>query len=72
MIIPDRKIAAGNPAKIIKDVTDEMIEWKRKGTDLYKSLPADLFKTLKACEPLREIPKDRKKQEGVYKTWKET
>ena len=72
MVIPDRKIVVGNPAKIIKDVSDEMIAWKSDGTDLYKSLPRELFDTLKPCEPLRKIPTDRKKQSGVYKTWNET
>ena len=70
MIIPNRKIVVGNPAKIIKDVTDEMIEWKTKGTQLYQQLPAELYATLKPCEPLREIPKDRPKQQEVYKNWK--
>src|ERR1051325_7954207 len=42
MEIPERKIVVGNPAKIIKDVTDEMIEWKTKGTKLYQQLPAEL------------------------------
>jgi phenylacetic acid degradation protein len=70
MQIPARKIVVGNPAKIVKDVTDEMIEWKSRGTDLYKSLPAELYKTLKPCEPLREVPKDRPKQSDIYKTWK--
>ena len=72
MHIPSGKIAAGNPAKIIKDVSDEMLEWKSKGTDLYKKLPAELFSTLKPCEPLREIPTDRPKQQDVYKTWRRT
>ncbi len=70
MIIPNRKIAVGNPAKIIKDVTDEMILWKTKGTELYQKLPAELYATLKPCEPLREIPADRSKQQEIYKTWK--
>ncbi len=70
MIIPERKIVVGNPAKIIKDVTDEMIEWKTKGTQLYQQLPAELYATLKPCEPLREIPPNRPKQQDVYKNWK--
>src|SRR2546430_4753451 len=41
MQIPERKIVVGNPAKIIKDVSDEMIEWKTKGTALYQQLPAE-------------------------------
>src|SRR5215218_5517867 len=33
--IPSRSLLVGNPAKIIKQVTDEMIAWKTKGTQLY-------------------------------------
>jgi len=72
MVIPDRKIVVGNPAKIVKDVTDEMIAWKSEGTALYQSLPKELYETLKPCEPLREIPPDRKVQGGDYKTWNQT
>jgi carbonic anhydrase/acetyltransferase-like protein (isoleucine patch superfamily) len=72
MIIPERKIVVGNPAKIIKDVTDEMLEWKTKGTQLYQQLPNELYETLKPCEPLREIPKDKPVQQNIYKTWKRT
>ncbi len=70
MIIPERKVVVGNPAKIIKEVSDEMIAWKTKGTQLYQQLPADCYAGLKACEPLREIPKDRPRQQELYKTWK--
>jgi phenylacetic acid degradation protein len=70
MIIPERKIVVGNPGKIIKDVSDEMVEWKTKGTGLYQQLPKELYATLKPCEPLREIPGDRPEQQDIYKTWK--
>lgn len=70
MQIPERKIVVGNPAKIIKDVSDDMIAWKTKGTLLYQQLPSELYATLKECEPLREIPADRPKQQDVYKNWK--
>ncbi len=69
MQIPERKIVVGNPAKIIKDITDEMIAWKTKGTQLYQQLPEELYKTLKPCEPLREIPTDRVVQDSNYNTW---
>jgi phenylacetic acid degradation protein len=69
--IPARRMVVGNPAVIIKTVSDEMIEWKTKGTALYQKLPKELDETLKAVEPLREIPKDRPTQEAFYKTLEE-
>ena len=71
MIIPKRKLVVGNPAKIIKDVTDDMIAWKTAGTKLYQQLPEDCHKTLKEVSPLREIPTNRPEQENFYKTLKE-
>lgn len=72
MIIPNRKVVVGNPAKIVNDVSDGMISWKTEGTKLYQKLPSELRGSLKPCEPLREIPKDRAKIEASYKPWKET
>ncbi len=72
MDVPPRKIVVGNPAKIVKEVTDEMLAWKTQGTELYQGLPADCHATMKAVEPLREIPANRPSQEKVYKTWHET
>ena len=69
MEIPDRKVIVGNPAKIIKDVTDEMAAWKSKGTELYQQLPGELHETLKECEPLREVPDDREDQKMGYENW---
>jgi phenylacetic acid degradation protein len=72
MRIPDRSLAVGSPVRVIKEVSEEMIAWKMKGTELYQKLPEDCARTLKAVEPLREVPKDRPKQERRYKTWQET
>jgi len=70
-IFEPRSLIVGNPAKKIKEVTDEMIKWKTEGTALYQQLPKDMFETWKVCEPLRNIPSDRKQQETGYKTWNE-
>lgn len=70
--IPERKLVVGNPAKIIRDLSDEMIAWKTEGTALYQALPAECKRQLKPCEPLRNIPKDLKIQDfSAYKTWHE-
>lgn len=71
MKIDERKVVVGNPARVVKDVTDEMLAWKTEGTRLYQQLPARLHATLIACEPLREAPADRPPQAAVYHTWHE-
>lgn len=65
-----RSLIVGNPAKKIKEVSDEMIGWKTKGTQLYQSLPNEMMKEWEACEPLREIPADRPEQDKLYENWK--
>jgi phenylacetic acid degradation protein len=71
MVIPPRKVVVGSPAKIVKDVSDEMLEWKKEGTLIYQQLPKDLYNTLKPCEPLRTVPKFRRKQAVFFHNWKE-
>ena len=70
--IPKRSLVVGNPAKIVKQVSDDIIAWKIKGTELYQQLPADCHESLREVEPLREVPLDRKLQEDTYKTLRET
>ena len=68
--IPARSLIAGNPGKIIKQVSDEMIAWKTKGTELYQSLPKDLFEHSQACEPLTQIPANLPEQDSSYASWR--
>lgn len=73
MNIPNRKIVVGNPAIIKGEVSDEMISWKTKGTELYQDLPNECYTLMKECKPLKEIEKNRKeKQKNIFKTWKKT
>ena len=67
--IPERSLVVGNPAKIIRTVTDEMLAWKTQGTAIYQALPKACFESLKPCEPLREVPTDRPKQTAHYAIW---
>lgn len=72
MIIPEKKVVVGNPARIVKDVTDDMIAWKTQGTFLYQQLPAECVASLKPCEPLRRSPAYKPKQQDIYKTLHDT
>jgi len=81
--IPPRSVVAGNPAKILRAVSDEMLQWKTEGTALYQALPQEMQSAWEACEPLREDPggpgKPSDGPEGPagspggapYKPWKE-
>ena len=69
MQVGDRMIAVGNPARMIKEVSDEMLAWKSEGTGLYQALPAQLRDTLRPCEPLRERPANRPPLDQSYRSW---
>lgn len=70
---PKRSIIVGNPAKAVKTVSDEMLEWKDQGTQQYMQLPADCRESLKPCDPLTEVPDFyAEPMESNYKTWNET
>ncbi len=64
-----KSVIVGNPAKKIKEVSDEMIQWKNKGTKLYQQLPKEMKEHWKEIEPLREIPAYVSNQENTYKPW---
>ncbi len=72
MQVPARSVVVGNPAKIVKEVSDEMLAWKSEGTALYQRLPSAMQATWREVEPLRELPADRPTQSAMLKSWDET
>ncbi|MGN6401343.1 MAG: transferase hexapeptide repeat family protein [Flavisolibacter sp.] len=70
--IPSRSLVVGNPAKIIKQVSDEMMAWKTEGTQLYQQLPQQCQTTLKTCEPLREETAQQPLYPGHYQPFKKS
>lgn len=70
--IPPRSLVAGNPGKIIKAVSDEMMRWKTEGTAIYQALPKDMQEHWAPCEPLRERPSASAGEENPshYSPWK--
>ena len=68
----NRSLIVGNPAKKVKEVSDEMIAWKSEGTKIYQQLPAELHRSLKETKALDEIPENRPEIGGDYRTWGET
>lgn len=70
--IPPRSLVAGNPGKIIKQVSDEMLAWKSEGTRLYQELPQLMQEKWMVAEPLRSIPENRIPTDMNYKPWKQS
>lgn len=70
--IPRRSLVAGNPGKIIREVSDEMLRWKTEGTALYQKLPAECHSSLNLTQPLTEMPDGYLGSENnfSYEPWK--
>jgi phenylacetic acid degradation protein len=71
-VFEPRSLIVGNPAKKIKEVSDEMIAWKTSGTKLYQELPAQLFLSWEEVQPLTDLPAQQSIQNANYKTWQST
>jgi len=69
-IFDKRSLIVGNPAKVIKQVSDEMMEWKKKGTNLYQLLAADCLSDLKEVEPYTQLPEKWETPSGDFLNWK--
>ncbi|HJW28900.1 MAG TPA: transferase hexapeptide repeat family protein [Saprospiraceae bacterium] len=70
--IPPRSLVAGKPGKIIRQVPDEMLQWKTEGTALYQALPQQCFDGLRPVLPLTSV-KERlatETPEKQYKSWR--
>ncbi len=69
--IPTRSLVGGNPARIIKQVSDEMLLWKTRGTGLYQQLPLQMQKEWGPCKPLTEVETNRPMQDKIYQNWQQ-
>jgi phenylacetic acid degradation protein len=80
MVVPPRTVAAGSPARVLKEVSEEMLKWKTEGTAIYQALPREMQESWRVCEPLapgEEGERPVQTGEGLeeksrqYKPWKE-
>jgi phenylacetic acid degradation protein len=51
-VVPPRTLVAGTPAKVVRELTAQELEWKRSGTRSYQELTRRCLATLCATEPL--------------------
>ena len=61
MVIPERSLVAGMPAKIMRQVSDQELAWKTAGTHTYQDLARRSHASLKPCQPLTEMEEGRER-----------
>jgi phenylacetic acid degradation protein len=63
-IIPARSLALGVPARVVRQLTDEEIAWKRNGTREYQNLAVRSLTSQRAVEPLSAEQPHRPRYRG--------
>jgi phenylacetic acid degradation protein len=57
--IPARSLAAGMPAKVMRELSEQEIAWKLEGTKTYQALTLRSLATMREVEPLSAVEADR-------------
>jgi len=67
--VPARHLALGIPMRVVRELTDEELKWKRGGTLEYQNLVRRCLATLRPVTPLSEPQKKRPRYaEGTSRT----
>ena len=59
--IPARSLVMGMPARVIRQITEQELQWKTEGTQVYQQLTRRCLATLRPVAPLTEPEPDRKR-----------
>lgn len=60
-VIPPRSLVVGSPAKVLREVSEDEIAWKSKGTAIYQRLALEARDKLRAVEPLKAVEDGRRR-----------
>ena len=59
MKIPPRSLAAGVPAKVLRELKDQEVAWKLEGTLTYQDLTRRCLASMRETAPLSQVEADR-------------
>jgi phenylacetic acid degradation protein len=59
--IPANSLAVGAPARVVRELSEQEIEWKRRGTGVYRKLAAEARDKLERVEPLSAVEPNRRR-----------
>lgn len=71
-VYKDRSMVLGSPAKFVREVTDQELEWKTEGTHVYVQLAARSKVSMVETQPLSFVDEGRKKIEIDYQSLADT
>ena len=57
--LPERSLIAGLPAKVLRELSEDEIRWKRTGTETYQDLTLRCQASLREVQPLPEAESQR-------------
>ena len=63
MEVPARSLVVGTPAKVMRELRDDEIQWKTAGTGQYQELAVRSMQTMREVEALTEVEADRRRIE---------
>jgi phenylacetic acid degradation protein len=63
MEVPARSLVVGTPARVVRELRDDEIQWKTAGTGQYQELAVRSMHTMREVEALTEVEADRKRIE---------
>jgi phenylacetic acid degradation protein len=55
-VVPPRSLAAGMPARVLRELSETELAWKIEGTRQYQALAKLCLTSMRTVEPLRERP----------------
>jgi phenylacetic acid degradation protein len=61
MVVPPKMLAAGLPARIVRELTELEMEWKNEGTKSYQDLTRRSRATMRETEALAAVEPDRRR-----------
>lgn len=61
MVVPPRMLAAGIPARVMRELTGEEMAWKVEGTRSYQDLARRSADTMQRVRPLAAVEADRRR-----------
>ncbi|MDI2131540.1 gamma carbonic anhydrase family protein [Yinghuangia seranimata] len=60
-VVPEKHLAAGTPAAVVRELTETELAWKANGTRVYQDLAARSLVSLRPATPLTAVEPDRRR-----------